>query len=227
MAISPSSLRRRGERLRERASFLQALFILDQAIIKSVDDNSPEDLILSLKDRSLTWLHLFNTTQSPSFLILARKDAEAMVETAKTNNLSPSLAVSYYTLAKTYAARGDNPNALKNYTLALNHFSGTEAESGDYLYHLGEAHYLAGHKKKGKSFLLQGLKLIRRHRFQVETFLSQVWETRCLMVLAKLLQSESPVESKRYREEAARALKSNPKLILLRGLFLQWFDQTP
>lgn len=210
---------RDGEKLRESADFQGALKALDTAIIEAQKNGEYDILIDILKDRSLTWLHLYNYSSDLLYATLAKKDAESMVEIVKNKRLENKFAISYFTLAKSLALFEDYGEAATNYERALDKYQGKLAERGDYRYHLGEALYQAGNKSKGKELLLEGLEEIRQGRSEIDEFLANVWESRCLMILTKLLREDEPDESRSYANQAQKILSTDDRLIILRKQF--------
>lgn len=210
-----NKLRERGERLREDTKFLEALHILDEAIIEFQKNGDYNGLIMTLKDRSLTWLHLYNYTQDEIYAILSKKDAESMVDIASHKKIKSSLAISYFTLAKSNVLLKDYSSAIDNYQKALDHHKGTMSERGDYRYHLGEALCLTGNNKHGIPLLKEGLSEIRQGRDEVDKFLANIWESRCLMILAQFLEDNNPEEARKYAMESKKIIDSDDRLVIL------------
>lgn len=220
-----NKLRKRGERLREDTKFLEALHVLDEAIIEFQKSGDYNGLIIALKDRSLTWLHLYNYTQDEIYAILSKKDAESMVDIASHKKIKSSMAISYFTLAKSDALLKDYSSAVDNYQKALDHYRGTTSERGDYRYHLGEALCFTGDKDRGISLLKEGLKEIRQGRDEVDKFLANIWESRCLMILAQSLEDNNPEEARKYAMESKRIIDSDDRLVILDKQLNELFEK--
>lgn len=208
-------LLKQGESLREEAKFEDALHVLDQVIIQYQKIANYKGMIVALKDHSLTWLHLYNYSQDTSFAILSKKDAESMVDIANEKDLPDQLAISYFTLAKSNILLKEHDQAVTNYQLALDNYDGSLAEHGDYLYHLGEALCLSGDNDRGLKMLKEGLQEIRKGRGEVEEFLANVWESRCLMMLAKFTEVNDSAAARRYALDSQKIIESDDRLIIL------------
>jgi len=208
------ALRKKGESLREQTHFLKALSVLDEAIILLTKEDHLSELVLALKDRSLTYLHLYNFSSAHPFLLLAAKDAEAMLELASSHHL-PELALAHFTLGKVEVLRQQLQSALTHFRKALELYSGSLAERGDYRYHLGEAYYRLGKKKQGKQLLFAGLEEIRQGRGEVDPFLAHVWEARCLLIIIELLSPDSPAQVQPLVIELEDLFVQDKRLIIL------------
>lgn len=209
-----------GEKLREQADFSGALAALNEAITTLAKESAYPELIIALKDRALTYLHLFNYHHQSRDLELARVDAESMV-TIATQSAPASLALAHFTLGKIVERGGNLESAREEYRQALELYQGTTAERGDYHYHYGETVYLTGDKKLGKELMEQGLAEIRSGKGEVDDFLVSVWETRCLLRLALCLKTEDSTASQNYLATAKLHLNHDPRLVILRDLFAE------
>lgn len=220
-----NKLRKRGERLREDSKFLEALQTLDEAIIEFQKAGDYNGLVVTLKDRSLTWLHLYNYTQDLTYATLSKKDAESMLEITKQKSLPDKLAISHFTFAKTNVILKEYEDAVTNYQLALDNYQGSIAEQGDYRYHLGEALCLTGDKDRGISLLKEGLQEIRQGRGEVEEFLANIWESRCLMMLAQFLENEDPKLARNYALKSQKIIDSDDRLVILNKQLNELFEK--
>lgn len=213
-------LRKKGEKLREATKFHESLIALDEAIIEFQRTGDFDELIITLKDRSLTWLHLYNFSKDLSYAILCKNDAASMVEIAKAKKLNSSLAISYFTLAKANVLLNEYKEAVTNYQLALDRYEGSTAERGDYRYHLGEAICHTGDVKRGIPIILDGLQEIRAGKGKVDEFLTKVWETRALMILATFMHKSDPDQATKYLKEALAITDRDNRLVILRKQLL-------
>ncbi len=144
---APILLYQKGEALREKDKHLEALQVLDEAIVRSVEAKNYRNLIDSLKAKVLTWKHLFLLTKDPAYRILARKDAESVLQISTQFDVKHKFHTAYFRLGETDMLFEDYSKAIINYEKALETYTGSIAEKGDYRYHLGEAVYKNGDKK--------------------------------------------------------------------------------
>jgi len=108
----------------------------------------------------------------------------------------------------------NSEEAIKQYEMAIEKYHGTNAERGDYYYHLGEAFFENGQKEKGKETILKGLKEIEDNASEVDPFLVHVWSSGCHMYLAKSLKEENPQEAKEHFNKAREIINSGEKLVI-------------
>ena len=82
-----SHLHGRGAVLREKDCLEEALVFLTLSLVYLQKEGKYAELVDALKDRCLTWKHLFLLTKEKAYAILARKDAESMLEITRIYNL--------------------------------------------------------------------------------------------------------------------------------------------
>lgn len=213
---SPKDLREEGESLREEDKHLEALQVLDKAIIRCHEEKDYETLIDVLKDRTLTFKHLFLQTDDPSFVILARKSAESMLSIAEVFELEHKYSTSYFRLGEIAMIIDDYKSAIDYYEKSLETYSGKLSEKGDFRYHLGEAYYRDGQKEKGKELILEGLREIREGADEWDPFYIHVWESGAHMRLAELLEKDEPEEASKHLKKAKEIAESDEKLVIRR-----------
>jgi len=213
---TPKELHAKGSNAREKDDHLSALQFLDHAIVGYQKIGNYRGMVNVLKDRTLTWKHYFLLTGDTSYAILAQKDAESMLEIVKDRGLKDKLSTSYFRLGEVAMLFENYPQAINNYKLSLEHYTGPLSEKGDFRYHLGEALYRRGQKKNGKKTMLAGLKEIQDGAVKVDDFLINVWESGCYGRLAELLKDDDPKEAVRYLEKAEKIAKSDKRLIIRR-----------
>ncbi|OGM11098.1 hypothetical protein A2W13_02830 [Candidatus Woesebacteria bacterium RBG_16_36_11] len=211
-----SDIHNKGASLREEDKHLDALGYLTLSLFFLQQEGNYSELVDALKDRCLTWKHLFLTLKDKSYSILARKDAESMLAITEEFNLIDRYHTSYFRLGEIDMLDEDYPNAIKNYQKALETYTGTLSEKGDYRYHLGEAKYRKGDKKEGKGLILKGLEEIRKGAKELDPFLIHVWESGVHMRLAELLRKDEPKESKLHLQKAQEIANSDEKLVIRR-----------
>lgn len=219
LKLKPKNLLLLGEQLREEDRHDEAVCHLTLALAKFQKEKSYAGIIDSLKGRVLTWKHYFLLTNDYSYAILAKKDSEAMLAIAQEKKLKDKLSTSYFRLGEIDMLYEDYASAINNYQNALKHFSGIQAEKGDFRYHLGEAVYKNGDKDNGHKIMLQGLQEIQKNTQGVDPFLIHVWESGCYMRLAYLLRTDKPELASDYLVKAGEIVNSDPKLVIRRRQF--------
>lgn len=145
---------------------------------------------------------------------MARKDADTSLEIAQGHDISEKLGSCYFRIGEVNMLFGEFDKAVDNYQKAQENYQGTNAERGDYRYHLGEALYRSGNRQEGKEVLLQGLKEIEENEKEVDPFLFHVWQSGCYMRLAELLKDDEPEKAKEYISKAHQIAESDDKLII-------------
>ena len=113
--LTPKKLHLLGSNAREKDNHLGALQYLDHAIIGYQRENNYEGIVDALKDRTLTWKRFFLLTQDRVFAILARKDAETMLEITKEKDLKNKYSTSYFRLGEVSMLFENYQDAIKNY----------------------------------------------------------------------------------------------------------------
>lgn len=213
---SMNHLHRKAEQAREEDRHVDALKLIDRAILDYQKEKNFEGLSRVLQSRVLTYKHIFLLTKDKKYIDLAKHDAEISLEIAKKHNLLNVISSCYFRLGEVAMLLKDYKSAIKNYQLALDNYAGTNAEKGDYRYHLGEAIYRNGDRNKGKEIILKGLKEIQNNSDEVDPFLTHVWESGCYMKLAELLKDVNGDEARGYLTKAQTIANSDNKLVIRR-----------
>ena len=214
--LSGEKLRQKGERLREEEKYLEALKVLDEALIKCQEEKDYHTLVVVLKDRFLTWKHLFLHSNDRVYLILAQKDAESMFSICQEYNLKDKFHTSYFRLAEVAELLEDYKSQVKYFKKALDTYKGFLSEKGNYRTHLGTALYRSGRKKEGKEIMLEGIKEIQRGAGELDSFFVHIWLSGVHMRLAELLRDDEPREAREHLEKAREIAKADPKLVIRR-----------
>ncbi len=213
---------KQGEDRREAADFEGAIKFLTEAIKLLTKEKAYADLVVAYKDLSLTYVHKYNYGEGVGNVDMAKKYAEGMLAIAR-QHAPDSIALAYFTLAKVVELQGDLAAARRAYKQALEQYKGSLAEHGDYRYHLGEVLYVTGDKDEGRQQMETGLAEISDGASEVDDFLTAVWETRCLMRLAYVINGDDPAAANKYREEAKSHLEADPRLVILKKQFIELF----
>lgn len=207
-------LHEQAEILREQDKLDEALEVLKEAINAYQEEGDFAGAVKALQSRVLTYKHKFLLTENPSYIDSAFTDAQESLEIAEKHGLTEAISSCYFRLGEIAMLRNDFPDAIAQYRKALDHYAGTMAERGDYRYHLGEALYRSGDRKRGKEALLQGLAEIQQHREDVDPFLIHVWESGAHMRLAELLKDTELELATKHLHEARRIVRSDEKLVI-------------
>ncbi len=203
-----------AEAAREKDNHTEALGLIEQAIVAYQKEENYEGICQSLICRALTYHHLFLLTADKVFAILAKNDAETSIEIAQEYKITNRLAPSYLMLGKIYIDVKDYQKAVDNYQKALKNYSGTNAEKGDYKYHLGEAMHKNGNKDEGLTMILEGLNDIQKNTSEVDPFLAHVWESGCLIRLVELLKDSDPEKARSYLKKVRDIVEADEKLVI-------------
>ncbi len=212
--MKAEELHKNSEIAREQDRHIDALKLIEEALVKYQKEKNYEGFAKALQSRVLIYKHLFLLSADEVFAILAQKDAEASLEVTQEHNLTNILCSCYFRIGEIASILDDYPKAIDSYQKSLDLYEGTKAEEGDYRYHLGTVLYMGGEKEKGKKTMLQGLKEIQNNRNQVDSFVANVWESGCYMRLAEVLWKDEPGEAKRYLKLAEKIIKSDKRLII-------------
>jgi tetratricopeptide (TPR) repeat protein len=196
--LSSDELHNKGARLREEDKHIDALQYLTLAIVFYQKEGRYKELVDALKDRCLTWKHLFLLSKDKACLILALKDAEAMLSITEEYKLKDRYGTSYFRLGEITMLFKDYQKAAIYYQKAIYNYVGSLSEKGDYRYHLGEAIFRSGEKKKGKITVLEGIGEIKKGSSRVDPFLVHVWESGAYIKLAELIVKDDKKEAIRY-----------------------------
>lgn len=211
---SASELHKKAEEAREKAHHLQALKLLDEAIILYQEEKNYNGICGALQSQVLTFKHLYFLTHAKIYAILAQKSAEASLEIARMYDLKTKLGSCYFRLGETAMIFKNYKKAIEWYKTALTNYQGSFSEKGDYRYHLGEAFYRNGQKELGLKTIFQGLTEIEKGKNTVDPFLFHVWQSGVHMKLADLLQKDNPQEAKKHLKVAQEIATSDKKLII-------------
>ena len=214
--LSPKKLHGLGSDAREKDNHLEALQYLDHAIVGYQNQSNYEGLIDALKDRTLTWKYYFLLTKDKVYAILAKKDAESMLEIAQEKGLKDKLSTSYFRLGEVAMLFADYSKAERYYKKSLDTYIGPLSERGDFRYHLGEALYRKGDKERGIRTIVKGLEEIKKGSAEVPDFLTHVWKSGCYMRLAKLLKNDDPARARDYFEKVKKIVELDKRLIIRR-----------
>lgn len=209
-----SSLHKRAEELRENDQLDEALLANNQAIEEYRENNNWEGVARALQSRVLIYKHKYLLIKDLKSINLARMDANESLKIADNHKLDFLISSCSFRLGEISMIAEDFGSAAKYYRKSVNEYVGSEAERGDYVYHLGEALYRSGDKIQGKKLLLAGLFLIQNNRNEVDSFLIHVWESGCYMRLADVLKNDDLNFARKCLMSAKTIIDSDPKLVI-------------
>ena len=212
--MKPNSFHSQAEIAREEDRHLEALKLIEEALIDYQKAKNYEGFAQALQSRCLTYKHLFLLSKDQAFAITARQDARASLELVELHDLQIMRGSSYFRLGEMEMLFEDFTQAVDYYRQALVNYTGTGCEKGDYRYHLGEALYRSGDKEEGRRELEQGLQEIQDNAHQVDSFLAHVWESGAHMRMADLLQDDEPEKTQQHLAAAEKIIDADPKLII-------------
>jgi len=216
LKLSLQELHEKGWKKREEELFEEALVYLEVALKRAVEEREYEIAVDVLKDRCLVWKHLFLVSREEGFAVLAKKDAEGMLEIARKQKLEKKLGTSYFRLGEVAMMVGEFERAVGYYQQALEHYQGSLAEKGDYRYHLGEAMYRAGDKSDGEQMMLEGIEEIKKGAREVDSFLVNVWMSGGYMRLASCLVKDKKKKARKYWRRAKEIAEEDERLVIRR-----------
>lgn len=214
-----------AEVARENDELVKALTLIEEALVAYQKEGDYEGFSQALQSRVLTYKHLFLLTKDNVFAILAKKDAEASLEITLEHKIENRIGSCYFRLGEVAMLFENYKSAVEDYQKALDTYTGSNSEKGDYRYHLGTALGKMGQLEEAKKIMLQGLSEIQENRGEVDPFLTHVWESGCYMRLAELLKNEDLDKAKEYLAKAQDIIDSDHKLVI-RKRQLEEFKKT-
>jgi hypothetical protein len=213
-AVSGVELREEADRVREEGRSLAAIDLYNQAIVQYQASKDYSDMLAALTGRLLSWKHLFYKTEDKIYAIFVKKEAEMMLEVAKTYNLMDRLYLIHFLNGTSAILLKDYNLAEKEFDQAVQLYPTENPEKGDWIGHLGDAMYRNGKKEEGKKVILNGVEIIKDRSAQIDSFLFNVWVSGAYLRLAKLLKTDDPVESQLFFKQAKEIIDSDDRLVI-------------
>jgi tetratricopeptide (TPR) repeat protein len=205
---------KQAEIVREDGKTLEALNLFNEYIVESQLSGNYNDVLSGLMGELICWQHQFNRTKDRVYAILAKKNAEAMIEIAEEHKIPDVEYKLHFFLAKSYVLLKDYPSAVTEYRRSVELFPTDNAEKGDFIAHLGFATYKSGDKEKGKKLILDGAQQIEKHAEGVDPFLINVWMSGIYLRLADLLRSDNKEEGRYYLDKAQQLINKDTRLVI-------------
>jgi tetratricopeptide (TPR) repeat protein len=200
--------------LREKGKASLALNKFNEVLFLGQKNKDYRKIIEGLGDRAIVWRHLFEEKSDPLFAILARKDAETMLELVKLWGVEDKLHTAYYLLGQAALLFEEYAEAEKYFFKSLRYFKGDGAEKGSWKYHWGKALYMTGQKKKALLAFAAGIHDIKKNANKTDSFLTHVYLSGAYVNLAYVLLKDDPKESLKYFQEAKKIVSSDKRLIV-------------
>lgn len=213
-ATSGIELQKEADRVREEGNSLIAIDLYNQAIVSYQESKDYSSMIGALTGRLLSWKHLFYKTEDKIYAIFVKKEAEEMLEIAKTYNLMDRIYLIHFLNGTSAILLKDYSTAEKEFEQAVQLYPTENAEKGDWIAHLGDAMYRNGKKEEGKKMILNGVDIIKERSSQIDSFLFNVWVSGAYLRLAKLLKTDNPEESQLFLKQAKAIIDSDDRLVI-------------
>ncbi len=200
---------------REAGNYEESLKLNASALIKYQSENDSVGFSEALADQTITLRHLYRTTKSKDYLILAKHMLEAAVEIGETTEKEEALALPLFNLGKVYVELEDFQKAMTAYKRAvqiqLKSPFQRPAVVADFIIHLSVAEYKSG-DKTAKERLMAALTQLETA--EEDEYTKLVWISGAYMYLADMLQKDNPESAKEYLQKAKEIIASDRRLVL-------------
>ena len=191
-----------------------ALDLFNKVLFLAQKQKNHERLVQVFVDRCNAFRHLFEATGDMSFAILARKDAEAVLELVKAWGVSERLHTAYYMLGQAGLLFKDYAIAENYFYKSLKYFKGNPAEKASWRYHWATALYSLGEKKKALLAFSQAINDIKKYSKITDKFLANVYLSGAYIHFACALVKDNKPEAKKYFALAKEIIKNDKRLVL-------------
>jgi tetratricopeptide (TPR) repeat protein len=204
---------------REQGDSVAALDNFNKALLLAQKDKNYERLVQCFVDRAIAFRHMFEETGDMTFAILARKDAETVLELVKAWGISERLHTAYYMLGQAALLFKDYAIAENYFFKSLRYFKGNPAEKASWRYHWAKALYEIGEKKKALLAFSQAITDIKKYAKDVDKFLFNVYLSGAYINFACVLIKDNKEEAKKYFNLAGEIIKSDKRLVVRKKQF--------
>lgn len=206
---------------REHGDFLKSLQLIDEAILVYIQEKDYVGLSEIEGMASLTYRHLYRTTQDKAYLFLAQAHATAGIEIAKYQNLNEALALPTFDLAKVQEELGTLGEASESYQDAVAAFMAKPPAShnrpgvlADMKVHMYTCMYKAGDKSALPKALDAIAELEKSDEKTVSKYNYDVWLSGAHMRVANILKDQDKDLAQKHLDLATQIINSNPDLKL-------------
>ncbi len=215
MAESGEAIQKKADTLREEGKTIEALSLYNEALLLYQKGEDYRGVLRVLSGRLISWQHLYNHGENKLFAILARKEAEAMLEVSQHYKIEGQDHLNYFFYGKTCIFLKDFKSAEEAFRKAVDLFPDESGEKGDWLAHLGEALYKNGKKEEGERVILQGIDYMRDHSKEIDSFRINVWISGAYLRLSKILLADGRInEAIFYLQKGEEIVLSDSRLVI-------------
>jgi tetratricopeptide (TPR) repeat protein len=206
---------------REQGKPKVALNTFNEVLFLAVKKRNHVAIIQALTDRCISFRHLFEETSDAAFAILARKDAQSMLEMVKLWGVVEKLQTAYYMLGQASLMFQDFSDAENYFFKSLRYFKGNGAEKGSWRYHWAKSLYLIGEKKKSLLAFAQAINEIKKHAARIDPFLINTYLSGAYLNFAQVLMKDNPVDARKYLKLAKEIISSDKRLVVRKKQLLK------
>lgn len=199
---------------REEDHLTTALSLYDEAILLYEKDANYAGIAEAYLGKFLTYKQFYLQTHAESDskrAFAALFESEQLATKYDVKKLMPMII---FQQGNWYQLIGQSDDARMYFQRALDNFQGSQAEHGNYLYHLGFVEYKVGDKEKGLAALEKGLAEIRDHKGEVSSYVALVWESGCLLNLVEVLWKDNNQKAQEYLHEVEKVIGLDSKLVI-------------
>ena len=198
---------------------IKSLKFVDEAIKAYQQESDFRGLAEVLQSRSSAYKLLFQQTEDPVFLVLAKHSSLAGIEIAKKLDDPSSLCMPYRGIAKIHEQLKEHGKASEYFQKAIEIFqknpppeNNRPAVLSDMKAHLHANQYLSGSKTAYKK-LLEDIKKLEADT-QEPRYNLDVWLSGAHMRAAQILAEDNPEKSQEHLQKAKKIIDSNNELVL-------------
>jgi tetratricopeptide (TPR) repeat protein len=199
---------------REQGKTELALQTFNTILLQAQKKGQHVVIVEAFTDRAIAFRHMFEETGDVLWGILARKDAEAMLDMVKMWGVSEKLHTAYYMLGQAALLFKDYASAENYFFKSLRYFKGSPSEKGSWRYHWAKALYMVGEKKRSLFAFSQALNEIKKNADGTDEFLVHVYLSGAYMSFAHVLQKDNPETAKKYYNLAKEIINSDKRLVV-------------
>ncbi len=191
-----------------------AFMLLNQALFLAQKQKNHERVIQVFVDRANAFRHLFEQSGDMTFAILARKDAETILELVKAWGVSERLHTAYYMLGQAALLFKDYIIAENYFYKSLKYFKGNLAEKASWRYHWATVLHMLGEKKKSLLAFSQAISDLKKYSGKTDKFLANVYLSGAYIHFACALMKDNKPEAKKYFVLAGKIIENDKRLVL-------------